>query len=179
MGVPTERKLFILYFADDSVILAEDEMNIDYMLRKLDEVYIKWWFTINTLKTEHLVVGSQANDLQLRTHVIRDTETFKYLGVKFIATRGSNEEICWRIVQARAATIQLNSLLWNNRITKNNKIRIESIGLNRQSCGKLLRKTRKKLKQWIWIIAIVGSQKKWIKFTNILNQKGIDKNTEW
>lgn len=35
------------YFADYRVVLAEDELDVDYMLRKLQEQYQGWDMTIN------------------------------------------------------------------------------------------------------------------------------------
>ena len=53
MGVSVGREsIFTLSFADDQVILAEDEVDTDYMLRKLYEEYEKWALTINSSKTE-------------------------------------------------------------------------------------------------------------------------------
>lgn len=126
--------LYTLHFADDQAILAEDEADVDYMLRKLDEEYSKWGLTINASKTEYLVVGGEADDLQIGSGKIKGTKSFKYLGVKITSTGGSNEEISARLGRARAVTRQLNSLLWSRRITRNNKRRIyktivESIGL--------------------------------------------------
>ncbi|KAF2890792.1 hypothetical protein ILUMI_15381, partial [Ignelater luminosus] len=64
MGIDVHgEKLFTLHFADDQVIIAKDEGNIYYMLRKLDDEYHKWGLTINTDKTEYIVVGNMVRDL--------------------------------------------------------------------------------------------------------------------
>lgn len=65
---------------------------------------------------------------------MRVTETFKYLEVKCTSTGESNDEIKTRLGQARAPTRHPKSMLWSNKITINNKIKmykaiVECIGL--------------------------------------------------
>nr|CAI5851467.1 unnamed protein product [Callosobruchus analis] len=57
-----EENLFTLHFADDQVILAEDKGNVYY---KLDEDYDRWGLTINTVKTEDLVIGNVQRNLHI------------------------------------------------------------------------------------------------------------------
>lgn len=65
-----------MHFADHDVIMAEDEMDILYKLRKLEE-YSKWGLTINEQQTECLVKGGDAVNLLLRIKKITSTENSK------------------------------------------------------------------------------------------------------
>ena len=62
--------LFTLHFANDQPILAENEMDISYLLRKLVEEYIKWGLKINVSKTVKLLVGGGGKYLELGTKVM-------------------------------------------------------------------------------------------------------------
>ena len=125
-GIPIgDDKLFTLLFADDQVLLAEDRDDMDYMLRKLNDSFATWGLSINAAKTEYLVVGGNpGEELLLGNNVIPNTSKYKYLGVTISNSANSNDEIHSRMGQARAATRQLNSLLWDNAITKSTKIRL-------------------------------------------------------
>lgn len=58
MGIPIYNEiLFNLLFAYDQVILAGNEDDANYMLRKLKQKYEKWGLTINLSKTEYMKVG--------------------------------------------------------------------------------------------------------------------------
>lgn len=125
MGITIgEGTLYTLQFADDQVILAEDEQDAHYMLRKLKEEYERWGLTINLNKTEYLVIGGKAEDLELGAEKIRAGRSYKYLGVKITSQPDSQEEIRARIGQGRTAIRQLNSVLWSRKITKHVKRRI-------------------------------------------------------
>ena len=69
---------FTINFADDQAIIAEDEIDISYTLRKLAEEYLKWGLEINTSKTEYLTVGGEGQGLELGTKVIKNIKNFKY-----------------------------------------------------------------------------------------------------
>jgi hypothetical protein len=125
MGVKIgDHTLYSLHFADDQVILAEDQDDIHYMLRKIDEEYTKWGLSINPSKTEYVVVGGEGKHLELGSKQIQNTDSYKYLGVNITNNGRNTKEIATRIGQGNSAIRQLNSILWNNHITRNTKIRI-------------------------------------------------------
>ena len=57
----------------DQVIIAEDEDDLCYMLRKLDEECQKWSLTINTNKTEYTVIGNTWKDILLEQRVVKES----------------------------------------------------------------------------------------------------------
>ena len=126
MGISIgNEKLFTLHFADDQVVFAEDEDDIGYMVRKLDEEYEAWGLKINMEKTEYLIVGSNdRNNLILDQAEIKNVNSFKYLGVTVTESGSSEIEIKKRIGQGRQVTRQLNGILWNTHIRQETKIRI-------------------------------------------------------
>lgn len=74
-------KLFTLHFADGQVIIAEDEDDICYMVRKLNDAYHEWGLTMNMEKTEYLVTGAFDHDFIPYRWTIGSTNSYKYLGV--------------------------------------------------------------------------------------------------
>lgn len=152
MGIQIHDKtLFTLFFADDQVVVAADEMDSNYMMRKLVEEYKNWGLTINIKKTEYLVVGERGQDLNIESDIIKNTKRFKYLGVTFTESGTSNEDINNKIGQGRRTIKQLNSVLWSDKITKETKTTIyksivESIATYGSEVWEVTEKNKKKLK---------------------------------
>uniref|UniRef100_T1HCD5 Reverse transcriptase domain-containing protein n=1 Tax=Rhodnius prolixus TaxID=13249 RepID=T1HCD5_RHOPR len=59
MGVPLDEgtTIYSLSYADDLVIVAQDEEDASYMTSKLMEECPKWGLEININKCEYLVIG--------------------------------------------------------------------------------------------------------------------------
>ena len=122
-------KLFALYFADDQVVIAEDQDDLSYMVRKLSEAYQQAGLTINTGKSEYVVVGKdEIENLPLgETHMV-GVKQCKYLGALFNKKGNSNEEITQRIIKGRNIIRALNSVLWDKDMKMKTKKRVyESI----------------------------------------------------
>lgn len=63
--------LFTLFFTDDQIIMAEDEEDLGYMVRKLKEEYENAGLKINMSKCEYLIVGNgETTDLILDEDII-------------------------------------------------------------------------------------------------------------
>lgn len=125
MGIPVnEKHIHSLLFADDQVIMAGDEYDIEYMMRKLADTYEANGLKINYKKTKYLVIGGQARDLHIQGQVITKCEEYKYLGSLISSEGNSKMEITSRIGQARQATRTLNSLLWSKNLRNRTKTRI-------------------------------------------------------
>lgn len=120
-----DNKLHSLYFADDQVVIAEDEQDLNYMVRKLQEEYERAGLKINFNKCEYLIVGNNTcNTLELEKEQIKGVEKCKYLGVIFNKQGTSNDEIQERIRKGKQAIGALNPILWERNIRKHTKKRI-------------------------------------------------------
>lgn len=129
MGVPVrDDYLYTLSFADDQVVIAQDEDDLSFMVRKLKEEYTKAGLEINFNKTEYLTTSEERPEtLEIDEDTkIRETDRFKYLGSIITKQGTSEEDIKARLGQARTCIKQLNSVLWDKHITKSTKIRIYS-----------------------------------------------------
>lgn len=113
-----------LLFADDQVIMAGDEDDIEYMMRKLVDTYEANGLKINYKKTKYLTTKDRGNDLQIYGNTIVKSDDFKYLGSIISSDANSKKDITSRMGQARQAIQRLNSLLWSKSIYNNTKVRI-------------------------------------------------------
>ena len=86
--------LYTLCFTDDQVVIAQDEEDLSYMIRKLNEGYTKMGLEMNIKKTEYLAIrDEETTDLEVDENVkIRGTDTFKYLGFT-LSKQGTTEEV--------------------------------------------------------------------------------------
>lgn len=82
--------LFTLFFADDQIVMSEDEEDLSYMIRKLQEEYE---VAGESPKCEYLFVGNEEiNDLILDTGTIKGVKSSKYLGIIFNKKGNSENE---------------------------------------------------------------------------------------
>ena len=128
MGIKIEERfLHTLLFADDQVVIAGDEFDTQYLMRKLTETFEKWGLKINYDKTKYLVAGGDAvagkdvKDLVVDNKIIKGCEEVKYLGVVLSRKGNSEQEITERITNARKVISQLNTLLWSETLSLRTK----------------------------------------------------------
>ncbi|XP_073990596.1 uncharacterized protein [Rhodnius prolixus] len=118
MGVKVgEETLYTLQFADDQVLIAEDEEDLTYMLRKLLAAYSEWGLEVNKSKTQYMVIGgSSPTSLNVDDWQLNPCSEFKYLGAWLLATGSSELDIQKKIVKGKQAIQLLNSVLWSKSI---------------------------------------------------------------
>jgi hypothetical protein len=120
-----ETFLHTLLFTDDQILIAADEYDIEYMMRKISETYDRAGLKVNVAKTKYLVVGDrQNNNLVINGQVIEVCNDYKYLGVTISGEGSSKKELSNRIGQAKQEINKLNSILWANNIKKQTRKRI-------------------------------------------------------
>ena len=125
MGVHLGREsIFTLLFADDQVVIAEDEEDLEYMLRKLIEEYEEWGLEVNSEKTQYLAIGREGRDLNKNGKKIRNVDEYKYLGVTITKDGKDERDILDKIRKGKTITSQLNSILWSLNIRKDTKKKI-------------------------------------------------------
>ena len=75
----------LLLFADDLMLVAENNEDVERNLRVLDDVMEKWKMRINWRKTKVLTVkrGSGTCDISVKGEKIEEVKTMKYLGALF------------------------------------------------------------------------------------------------
>lgn len=98
MGLEIDEDLLhTLLFADDQIIMANDDYDIEYMIRKLSEVYTTAGLKINFSKTKYLVIGAEGQDIEIDGKVIEYCQEYKYLGTIISKEVDCRKEICNRV----------------------------------------------------------------------------------
>lgn len=125
MGIEIgDDNLHSLLYADDQILITQDEEDNEYMLRKLKEEYNRWGLDINFNKTECMCIGRTLMDITIDGDKIKSCNNFKYLGSIISNTGTCDEDINSRIIMGKKATKALHSVIWNSNIRQEIKKRI-------------------------------------------------------
>ena len=99
-------KMFVLLYADDTVIFGTSEENFQHNLIILYEYSKTWKLDINFDKTKLLIFGTRNDEkyeFRLGENIILICEEFKYLGVIFTKSRSYYKACKHNVDQARKA----------------------------------------------------------------------------
>ena len=99
-------KLFVLLYADDTVILATDEKSFQHSLNIFYDYSKLWKLDINYDKTKILIFGTRNDDrfnFKIGENKISICKEFKYLGVIFTKSRSFSKAIKHNYDQAKKA----------------------------------------------------------------------------
>ena len=83
-------KIIVLLYADETVLFAESEEEMQLLLNELSSYCKTWKNKINNHKTKLLVFGSRGRrncNIYLNETLLEMVEAYKYLGVMFSKTR--------------------------------------------------------------------------------------------
>jgi hypothetical protein len=115
------RMIYTLQFADDQVMMAQSEEDLEYMCRKLQEEYSKWGLTMNIVKTKYMSLGTDTNYLEVDNDIITGCTEYKYLGSIFTKVGTDTRNIRHWVTQARKIIGALNEIWWSMDINKPKK----------------------------------------------------------
>ena len=110
--------LYTILFADDQVVLAEDQQDLTYMINKLTEEYDKWGLQINMQKTQYMSIGGRGEDIETEGGIIKNVKHYEYLGVTIHEDGRDNEDILKKIGKGKNIIKALHPILWNKTLTK-------------------------------------------------------------
>ena len=103
-------KIIILLYADDTVLFAESEKEMQLLLNEFSSYCKTWKLTINNNKTKLLVFGHRGRrncNIYLNETLLEMVEAYKYLGVMFSKTRSFERTKKHVVEQARKALFSL------------------------------------------------------------------------
>ena len=94
-----------LMFADDLVLIADDQIRLQEMVSNLDQQCKKYGMRISRHKTEVMVTSREPIqcDIELDGETLRQVEQFKYLGSIFVREGGCKEDVKTRCLKAAQA----------------------------------------------------------------------------
>ena len=105
----TMLKLFTLLYADDTIILANTEKDLQHSLKIYSEYCNQWKLIVNIEKSKILVFGrdSKKIDFTINGTVLERVKTFKYLGLNFSKNGRYINAIKHNIDKARRASFAI------------------------------------------------------------------------
>ena len=114
-----EKSVEELMFADDLVLIAEDQSKLQEMVSNLDQQCQSYVMRISRDKTEVMVTSREPIqcDIELDGETLKQVEQFKYLGSIFVREGGCKEDVKTRCLKAAQVFYQLFPILWHKEIS--------------------------------------------------------------
>ncbi|GFR58388.1 endonuclease-reverse transcriptase [Elysia marginata] len=117
-----------LRYADDTVLIAENESDLQKLLDVVYSESQKKGLELNSKKTEGMVISRKANSLPVNVTVnknkLTQRENFKYLGTLISSDGRSDTEIQARIAQAKTTFQKMKSILTNQYVSIQTRKRV-------------------------------------------------------
>ena len=121
-----ENSIEELMFADDLVLIAEDQSRLQEMVSNLDRQCKNYGMIISRDKTEVMVTGREPIqcDRELDGETLKQVEQFKYLVSIFVREEECKEGVKTRCLKAAHVFYQLSPILGNREISMTTKTHI-------------------------------------------------------
>ncbi|XP_050514781.1 uncharacterized protein LOC126890021 [Diabrotica virgifera virgifera] len=118
-----ERKLLEL---ETFEILPKYEIELEYIMYRLDTISREYGLKINAQKTKVMIIDRIRNNQPEIRNVagFEVVNRFNYLGSLITNNGGCEEEIPRRLTMARSATVKLTKIWKDPAITRNTKLRL-------------------------------------------------------
>ena len=113
-------------YADDTIILAESEQQLQHMIDKLDATCEQYGMAMNAKKTKTMIVEKTPEkqcEVNVKGQRLTQVKQYKYLGTKIEHTGQWKTEVAQRINQAKIAFWKKATILKSN-ISMKTRIRI-------------------------------------------------------
>ena len=110
----------MLRFADDIVIIAQDEINLKRTLECLDDILkSSYKMKINGIETEVMFCFKDPKNIiiTMDDHALQQVTTFKYLGNIFTEEGKHKEDIIQRVKEAKIMFNNKRHLLCSNNLS--------------------------------------------------------------
>ena len=121
-----ENSIEELVFADDLVLIADDQSRLQEMVSNLDQQCKNYGMRISRDKTEVMVTSREPIqcDIQFDGKTLKQVEQFTYLGSIFVREGGYKEDVKTRCLEAAHVFYQLSPILGHKEITMTTKTQI-------------------------------------------------------
>lgn len=121
------RSLKVLFYADDGVIIAENEDDLQRLVYKMKTVAEKFNMEILINKTQSMVISKDPIrwKLTINNGIIQQVLRFNYLGVSVSSERNLIEEARTQAMKASRVSGYLRDIIWKNKMmSPQSKIKI-------------------------------------------------------
>ena len=119
------RNITNLRFADDIDALAEEEQELEALVKSLEKTCTRYKMEISAEKTKLMTNSATGiqRDIKVKGQKLGTVTSFKYLGA-VVSDDGSKPEVLSRIEQATAALTKLKPIWRDNNISLGSKVKL-------------------------------------------------------
>lgn len=122
-----DRGVKIICYADDAVIVSEDEDDLQRLLYKFQQTAQLFNMQISVEKTKSLAISKEPKRCKLAIYdrSVEQVMSFKYLGASITSARNLKEEVKAQTTKASVISGCLRDIIWRNKYMSNkSKVRI-------------------------------------------------------
>ena len=117
------RKLSNLHYADDIILLAGSEEELQELVNRMDGTSCKWGLLIKADKTKVMVTNGTICSIKLQNTVLEHVDTFPYLGSLITSDTVCTKEIRSRFAKGQHVITSLRNIWKTPDIQVATKIR--------------------------------------------------------
>lgn len=112
-----QKEIKILCYADDTVLIAENEEDLQRMLHKFNQTAEEYNMQISISKTQAMTISKEPLrcKLSLNNKTIEQVMTFNYLGAITSSSRNLYEEVRLQANKAARLSGGLRDIIWRNK----------------------------------------------------------------
>uniref|UniRef100_A0A8D8Y198 Craniofacial development protein 2 n=1 Tax=Cacopsylla melanoneura TaxID=428564 RepID=A0A8D8Y198_9HEMI len=155
-------KVHCIRFADDVVLLAEDEESMNQMLEVTYEELSKSKLKINAKKTKYMTIEKAEEDsnthIKIRGVEIEKVDSFCYLGSEITKENRSLKDVKKRIALAKCAFRKKQNLITNKKLNLETRKKfvktyvwsVLNYGCETWALDKIEKKKLEAMEMWIW-----------------------------
>jgi hypothetical protein len=120
------RQINNLRYADDIVLIATSEQGLQELVERVNRAAQQNGLKVNVKKTEVMAISDTQNQTKvvIDGQVLATTDSFKYLGGRYLSQATSDTEVKEKLATARARLTALQPLWKSNQISKPLKAKI-------------------------------------------------------
>lgn len=121
------KEIKIVCYADDAVIISEDEDNLQRLLYRFEKAAARFNMVISSEKTQSLTISKEPRRCKLAIYdrSVEQVMSFKYLGANITSNRNLKSEVKEHTVKASLISGFLRDVIWRNKyMSINSKVRI-------------------------------------------------------
>ena len=112
--------IHIIYYADDAVLIADSEENLQALLLRFDQIEERLNMEISLNKTKFLTISRNYTkcEVQLKGTPIEQAPNFNYLGAEISAKRDLKQEVRTQVMKAARISLQphMGQQIYVNRL---------------------------------------------------------------
>ena len=120
-------KINIICYADDAILIADNEDNLQRLLHKMVTTAKTYNMTVSTTKTKSMVISREPIrcKLEVKNKMIEQVMEFQYLGIDVSSERNTYKEVRKQTMKGARISGYLRDIIWKNKhLSQESKVKI-------------------------------------------------------